>query len=203
MLLHGDEVSRTQGGNNNAYCQDNEVTWQRWDLCEDERAILEWTKRVIALRRHHAVLRRRNYFRGRPIRGTTVKDIAWLVPQGGEMTDLEWHDPETRTLGMLLAGVASDLTDEEGRPIIDDTLLILMNVAPKDVSFRIPAAQQNWVFVLDTAKPDLPEGSKTFRPGTRYPLTARSIAILKVPAAYSMHPPRWNNGEIEDPAPAE
>src|SRR5690606_14451480 len=189
MLLHGDEVSRTQGGNNNAYCQDNETTWQRWDWTEHEREMLAWTKRVIALRARHPVLRRRNYFRGRPIRGTGIKDIAWLVPDGGEMTDQEWHDPETRALGMQLAGVASDLTDEEGRPIIDDTLRILRNASAENVQFQLPPAAQSWQFVLDTARPHRREGSEYHYPGDKYPLTARSIAILRVPAEASFEPP--------------
>jgi glycogen operon protein len=202
MLLHGDESGRSQQGNNNAYCQDNEITWQRWDLDDDQRGMLEWTKRVIALRQRHSVLRRRNYFRGRPIRGTGIKDIAWLVPQGGEMTDQEWHDPETRTIGMQLAGVAADLTDEQGKAVLDDTLLILMNASPEDVDFRLPPAPQNWIFVLDTARPGEAEESRALRPGARYALTARSMAILRVPAAALARSQRSRRSEAQAPEPA-
>ncbi|MGE5596544.1 MAG: glycogen debranching protein GlgX [Hyphomicrobiales bacterium] len=206
MLLHGDEVGRTQQGNNNAYCQDNEITWQRWDLGSEERDLLDWTRRMIALRRDHPVLRRRNYFRGRPIRGTDIKDISWITPSGREMGDAEWHDPETRTLGMLLAGVASDLTDEEGKPVVDDSLLILLNADHENVEFRLPPAPAatRWIFVLDTAEPDAAEGSRGYRGGSRYELTSRSVAILKLPREATPRPqrPRSALRRESPPAPA-
>ena len=189
MLLHGDEVGRTQGGNNNGYCQDNEITWQRWEHGPEERAMLEWTRRLIALRHRHPILRRRNYFRGRQIRGFGLKDLAWISPDGAEMNEEQWHDENTRSLGMILAGAAVDTTDDEGKPLLDDTLLILMNAGAEDVPFRLPAtaAGGRWEFVLDTARPEDQEGARQFRSRAAYDLKSRSMAILRQPLRRGRH----------------
>ncbi|MCC7365079.1 MAG: glycogen debranching protein GlgX [Dehalococcoidia bacterium] len=183
MLLHGDEVGRTQQGNNNGYCQDNEITWQSWDHGPEQEALLDWTRRVIALRKRHPILRRRNYFLGRQIRGLGMKDLVWLAPNGHEMTEAAWHDPETRTLGMVLAGPATDITDDEGRRVVDDTLVILMNADPEEMHFRLPPTLggARWSLVLDTARPEEAEDSRQFRSRSVYTLKPRSMAILRQP----------------------
>jgi glycogen operon protein len=181
MLLHGDEAGRTQNGNNNAYCQDNELSWQHWDLDAGQRSLLAWTRRVIAFRHGHPLLRRRNYFRGRPIRGAGIKDISWLGPDGVEMNDQRWHDGNTRTLGLWLAGNAADLTDEDGRPVLDDNLVLLLNSSSHDVEFRLPpatAGDRRWSLALDSARPAEREGARRVRGGAIYPLAGRSIAVL-------------------------
>ena len=180
MLLHGDEVGRTQQGNNNAYCQDNEISWLDWEREEWQQEMLDWTQRLIRLRSEHVLLRRREYFQGRPIRTAGVKDIYWLRPDGEEMTDENWFDPEVRCLGMLLPGPAADLTDEEGLPSPDDTLLLLVNAAETDVSFTLPDAvgRRYWELDLDSAKPNANPGSESYMPGGVYEMVGRSLALL-------------------------
>jgi glycogen operon protein len=180
MILHGDEVARTQGGNNNAYCQDNETTWQPWRLGDEQRAMLAWTRRAIALRKEHPVLRRRHYFQDRPVQGSEAKDISWLRPDGGELSSEEWHNDRFRALAVWLAGNAADIQDERGQRVVDDTLLVMLNSHDEGIEFRLPPATSGgWHFVLDTDRPDDPEGP-AWTAGT-YHLAARAMAILKHP----------------------
>ncbi len=192
MLLHGDEVARTQGGNNNAYCQDNETTWQRWEPDDAGRAVLAWTRRVIALRKEHGVLRRRHYFRDLPAGEPGSPDIAWLRPDGRAMTAGEWENDSTRALAVLLSGHGSELRDDLGRPIPDDTLLLLLNSHDGPVDFALPPpgeqpaglpaeADHCWRFVLDSDRPDELAGGPC--QGGAYRLAGRSIAILRRPRA--------------------
>jgi glycogen operon protein len=181
MILHGDEVGRTQKGNNNAYCQDNETSWLSWDLDPAAQEILRWTRRVVGLRKRHSVLRRRGYFQGRPIRGAGIKDVSWLRPSGAEMTDRDWNNAENRALAVRIAGMAADLLDESGRPVVDDTLLILFNPGDRDQAFRLPAAGlgARWTLLLDTARPD--DHDRPLRANS-YTLTSRSMAVLATPS---------------------
>ncbi|HEX5503683.1 MAG TPA: glycogen debranching protein GlgX [Thermomicrobiales bacterium] len=182
MLSHGDEVMRTQAGNNNAYCQDNEITWQPWELTAAQREMLAWTKRVIRFRQAHAILRRRSYFRGRPLRGGDIKDISWLRPEGEEMSDEEWNNDDLHALAVWLAGNASDLRDERGRRVIDDTLIVMLNASEQTVEFRLPKIDgQQWEIVLDTDWPSIPEGQECYLSGGKYALGGRAMAILKHP----------------------
>ena len=122
MLCGADELGRTQRGNNNAYCQDNELSWHDWELDERREALVSFTKQLIQIRREHPALRRRKFFQGRPIRGTDIKDIIWLCPDGQEMSDEDWNCSWVRCIGMLLEGEALHEVDENGEPITDDTL---------------------------------------------------------------------------------
>jgi isoamylase len=178
MLCSGDEIGRTQHGNNNAYCQDNEISWLDWELDDERRAFLELTRALIAFRHAHPVLRRRAFFQGRHIRGGEVKDLVWLEPGGREMTDEMWHAPHVRCLGVCLSGGVIDEVDERGRPISDDTLLILLNAHDQVVPFRMPAdgADGHWEIVLDTADPEARD--EPVRPADDYPLEARSVAVF-------------------------
>jgi len=180
MLLHGDEVGRTQQGNNNAYCQDSERSWLDWERAECQNELLNWTQRLVKLRSDHVLLRRRDYFQGRPIRRAGLKDIYWLRPDSEEMTDENWFDPEVRSLGMLLPGPAADLTDEEGLPSPDDTLLLLVNSSADNVSFTMPEAigRRYWELALDSAKPNANPGSESYMPGGAYEMVGRSLALL-------------------------
>jgi glycogen debranching enzyme GlgX len=126
MLLAGDEIGRTQRGNNNAYCQDNEISWLDWNLDRSRRELLEFTRLLIRLFHRHRVLRRRDFFQGRKIRGSEVKDLAWFRPDGKEMTDDDWNNLESRCFGLRLAGDAIEEVDAR-KPLVDDTLLILSN----------------------------------------------------------------------------
>jgi glycogen operon protein len=185
MLLHGDEAGRTQLGNNNAYCQDNELSWMSWEHGDLERELLSWTRRMIRFRLDHPVLRRARYFQGRPIRGADTADIAWYRLDGRAMTEQDWQNSEARTLGMYLAGTATDLADERGRPEVDDTLLVLLNAGPDAVKFRLPVVPHPWRWLLafDTSVPEEPDSRRTYAGRGRYQLAGRSIAVLRHPTA--------------------
>ena len=178
MICGGDEIGRTQRGNNNAYCQDNEVSWFDWDLSNGQLQFLEFTRALIALRQAHPVLRRRHFLQGRRIRGAEVKDIAWFTPSGVEMTDDEWHAPRIRCLGVRLSGNAIEETDDRGRPIVDDTLLILLSAGDQPVPFKLPrpGTQRDWTIVFDTA--NAKPARRRVRSGREYALAARSVVLL-------------------------
>jgi glycogen operon protein len=183
MICGGDEIGHTQRGNNNAYCQDNELSWLDWKLDRRDRELLDFTRQLISLRREHPVLRRRQFFQGRRIRGSEVKDLAWFRPDGKEMTDDDWNQGYVRSLGLRLAGDAIEERDEKGRPILDDTLLVLLNAHHEPVLFTLPAHKRNvrWQMVLDTAamKQDKKQ-YKLLRGGTPYNLRERSLSILRL-----------------------
>ena len=153
MISGGDELGRTQRGNNNAYCQDNEISWTPWTLDPDAEAFLNFVRRLVALRRSQPVLRRRRFFLGRSIRGAQVKDVAWLGTDAREMTDRDWGAAHVRHLGVLLAGDAIDEVDERGRPVRGESLLILLNAGRESTTFALPAAPGGgvWRLVFDTA----------------------------------------------------
>jgi glycogen operon protein len=181
MIGGGDEISRTQRGNNNAYCQDNEISWYDWNLNEDQRRLLDFTRRLIALRREHPNFRRRKFFQGRRIRGSDIKDITWFRADGHEMTDEEWENGWTRTFGMRLAGEALDEVDEWGEPVRDDTFLLLLNAHHETVDFVLPdgSASTCWERVLDTATTDEPATPVRHDGGETYPLVGRSLALFR------------------------
>jgi len=139
MICGGDEMGRTQRGNNNAYCQDNEISWVDWNLSKPQQALLAFTKSLIALRQQHPVFRRRRFFQGRRIRGTEVKDISWLRPDGKEMTDEDWGKGYVRCLGVRLDGHAIEEKDSKGKPLLDETFLMLLNAHHEPRPFTLPA----------------------------------------------------------------
>ncbi len=155
LLQAGDELSRSQGGNNNAYCQDNEITWLDWELDDERRAFLEVVKRLTRLRADEPVFRRRHFFQGRPIQGGSVKDLYWIDADGEEMTGDDWNTAWIETLGMLLVGDEIDETDEWGEPIVGDSFLLLLNASGNAVDFTLPAAliARSLEVVLDTFDP--------------------------------------------------
>ncbi len=177
MILHGDEYGRSQRGNNNAYCQDNEISWMAWDLTQPQKEMLEWTRRVTRLRSQHPVFRRRGYFQGRSIRGADSKDILWLQADGTEMTDENWQ-ADNRVLACRIAGTASDLMDEYGNLLEDETMLIMLNSGDKAVEFHLPAEsarRPRWRVLLDTDQPRL-SGERVTH-GT-YVVAGRSLVVL-------------------------
>jgi glycogen operon protein len=153
MLSHGDEVARTQRGNNNAYAQDNEISWVNWDLDERERALLEFTRHVIAVRQASPVLRRRHFFRGKAVDEEGNKDVTWIAPGGREMTTANWRDPGAHAIGMMIDGDATDETDARGRPAKGDTVLLLLNGGDTPVAFKLPPQEKpgSWMPLLDTS----------------------------------------------------
>ena len=154
MLLGGDEIGRTQQGNNNAYCQDNEISWFDWEAADTD--LLEFTRQLAELRRRHPAFRRRGWFQGKPIRHgggrAELPDVAWLAPDGAEMTDEHWESDLSRSLQMFLDGHGFTTPDERGEPIIDDTFLILFHAAPEPIQMTLPEAKWGkvWRRVLDT-----------------------------------------------------
>ncbi len=153
MLSHGDEMGRTQLGNNNAYAQDNETTWVDWSLEARQRAMLDFTRRVFAIRHANPVLRRRSFLRGQALDASGAKDLSWIHPDGREMTDADWHDAGSHTLGMLINGDASDDIDDHGRPIKGDSLLLIVNNEEETRRFLLPtmAMPGTWVEMIHTA----------------------------------------------------
>jgi glycogen operon protein len=155
MISHGDEIGRTLGGNNNAYCHDSPLTWLDWDLDAQRRELLEFARRVFAIRSEHPSLRRRSFFSGHPVAGGEAKDVSWLRPDGEEMKIEDWRDPERRVLGMCILGEGHGEVDERGRPIVSDTLLLLLNAGRRPCYFRLPEAPKpgRWEKILNTARP--------------------------------------------------
>ncbi len=153
MLCHGDEIDRTQRGNNNAYCQDGELSWLDWNLGEYPRKLLGFVVRVLAIRRANPVFRRRRFFAGDPVSGAEMKDVSWVRPDGKEMTLGDWHDPRNRVLGMWIHGDASDELDERGRPNRGRTLLLLLNGGARSRFFLLPAMPEigSWRELVNTA----------------------------------------------------
>jgi len=180
MLSGGDEVGRTQLGNNNAYCQDNEISWMPWELDADQRDFLEFTRRLIRVWRDHPVLRRRKFFQGRRIRGADVSDIAWIDPSGREMTDETWNSPDVRCLGVRLNGDAIDEVNERGERIVGDTLVVLFNAGEDAVPFSLPATgpAERWETIIDTADPWAPV--RWLMAKDRFRLQGRAMTVLRL-----------------------
>ncbi len=194
MLTAGDELGRTQGGNNNAYCQDNETSWLDWSLLDDPgwRSLRDLTARVVRLRRRHPVLRQRAFFSGRAAVPGGQPDLAWFTPQGREMTEADWFTP-TAGLGMLLSGAAMSERDQQGRPLRDDSFLLLLNAGDRELDFTLPggARATGYESVLDTALADQRAAPATRHPAlAALPLPARSLRLLRlVPAVPNgIHP---------------
>jgi len=185
MLLGGDEFGRTQNGNNNAYCQDNELSWFHWEKWdENQKALFEFTRRLIQLRHQHPVFRRPKFFQGRRIRGSQIKDVMWFNPGGNEMSEKDWSLPLARCLGMMLSGDTIDVLGFQGEPIRDDTFLFLMNAQYETISFLLPGQENiEWQLLLDTATESgfLAE-PKSFPSGDELPVIDRGVCLLKLSA---------------------
>jgi len=179
MICGGDEMGRTQRGNNNAYCQDNEISWVDWALEADQRDLLKFARFVIDLRRRHPVFRRRKFLQGRKLRGADVKDLTWFNPDGEEMTDQAWDEGWVRSLMVRLSGDGIDEKDKQGRPVSDDTFLLLLNAGENVIGFRLPAdgPDVQWERVLDTHDADWSRPSMLR--GERYRLGGRSLALFR------------------------
>jgi glycogen operon protein len=185
MLSHGDEFARSQGGNNNAYCQDNELAWVPWP--EDGSELLDFTRAMVWLRRDHPVFRRRRFFHGRPVQGThdELSDIAWFTPEGQEMTQRDWGSAQARALSVFLNGNAISEPGPRGERIADDSFLLMFNASPKSLEFVVPVNHgRQWQVVVDTALPDgvaAGTGAKV-QAGDRLTLLDRSLTVLQRPA---------------------
>ncbi len=182
MLLGGDEIGRTQRGNNNAYCQDNEISWYDWEHADEK--LLAFTSGLIALRQAHPVFRRRRWFQGRQIHGEQVTDIAWFQPDGNPMQEDSWSEALTRAIAVFLSG--DDLgVEQRGQPITDASFYMLLNAAPEDVTFRLPNADwgSRWREVLNTRRDSVPavdsDAGRVFNAGDSVELVGRSLVLLE------------------------
>ena len=192
MLVAGDEFGRTQGGNNNAYCQDNPVSWLDWEAVREPEAagLLDFTRRLIALRRRHPILQRRSFFQGPLAPGSAEYDVEWLSPDGQEISPALWHNPELRCFGLLLNGRVMVEQDASGRPIHDDVLLILYNAGHDAVPFILPDWPDDplWELLIDTSDPaangDHAHTSEIFQ------LPPRSLVLLAERTDGPPPPPR-------------
>ncbi len=186
MLCAGDELGKTQGGNNNAYCQDDEISWLDWSLDARRQALLGFTIRMIRLRQEQPVLERRRFFRGQHFRDSSLKDLAWFRPDGQEMGQEDWEQPYIRSLAFLLGGDTIATPDERGERIMGDTLLVLMNAHSEPVPYTLPAIEwgREWEILLDTAGASDAKRDHLYASGV-VEMAPRSLAVLSRPAAPS------------------
>ncbi|HEV8657004.1 MAG TPA: glycogen debranching protein GlgX [Thermoanaerobaculia bacterium] len=180
MILGGDEFGHTQRGNNNAYCQDNDISWFDWEYMD--AVLIAFVARVIRFRDEHPVFRRPRWFIGRPLRGADVSDIGWFKPDGAMMTDQDWQSGSARSLGVFLNGKAIPSVDERGEPIVDDSFYLLFNAHHDTMNFKLPTAGwgDRWIKVIDTNEPvpDLRE-RKEIGAGQELPVQAYSLVVLR------------------------
>jgi len=178
MLLGGDELSMTQGGNNNTYCQDNELTWCNWDLDSDGEDFLEFTSKLISIRNSQAVLQRRRHLRGESYKG--VRDITWWLPEGREPNDGDWSDAGRQCLGWVMDGSAINELGEDGNRINGETLLVLLNGQFQDIKFRLPThpSARPWQLVLSTDRSNRTKFGSVYQPGEDYYMKDHSMSIF-------------------------
>ncbi len=182
MISGGDELGRTQRGNNNAYCQDNELSWFDWEHVDWE--LVEFVRRLAQYRKEHRIFRRRRWFQGRPLHGLDVKDLAWFTPEGEEMSDEHWAAGFARSLAVFFSGHAITTTDTQGERVVDDDFFLLFNASHEPVRFVVPDERfgKRWLRDIDTAAlgdgtPDDPE--RVLRTGDELEVTARSLVVLR------------------------
>jgi glycogen operon protein len=178
MLLAGDEMGRTQGGNNNAYCQDSSVSWLDWGVAAAEQDLLQFTETLAGLRRDHAVFRRRRFFTGQ-VPGGEKGDIVWLTPAGGVMTDEDWGASYAKSLAVFLNGDAISEPDPRGGKISDDSFLLLFNAHSNPLTFTLPEAgyAAGWEVVIDTAHPGRP--GKAHPPKDEIEVRDHAVVVLR------------------------
>lgn len=179
MLLGGDEIGRTQQGNNNAYCQDNEISWYDWSAVDD--ALLDLTSRLIGLRKDHPVFRQRRWFEGRPLHGEEVSDIGWFTPEGVGMEESYWQEGYAKSLGILLNGEGIKSPDAQGKQILDDSFYVMLNAHYEPLQFNFPGDiwSKKWKKVLDTALDAPGETDRNYQPGDTVEVAGRSLALFQ------------------------
>ena len=180
MLVAGDEFGRTQHGNNNAYCQDNEISWVHWDSMDTE--LLEFTKQLIHLRKTHPTFRRRGWFKGRPIKGIGLEDIAWFVPDGTEMSEENWTNGFAKSLAVYLNGQGIHSLGPKGDKVVDDHFYIIFNAHYGGLTYKLPGKKygHEWIKILDTNYSKIGD-EEVYQPGAEIELRSRSVVVLKCP----------------------
>lgn len=181
MLVAGDEISRTQNGNNNAYCQDNETSWLNWP--EADKELLDFTRKLIHLRKKHPAFRRRRWFTGQRIKGIGLEDIAWFLPNGSEMPDENWNHDFAKSLGVFLNGKGIRSVGPRGEQIYDDSFYVIFNAHYEPLSFVLPPQKYGnlWIKVLDTSENTMKEEGDKFKPLDSIKVESRSVVLLKQP----------------------
>ena len=181
MILGGDEMSRTQFGNNNAYCQDNEISWYDWTQADENITMLGFARRVMDFRQRHRTFRRRKWFQGRPIHGSGTADIGWFDAAGEPMTDEQWNEELAKSVGMFLNGDSLPDPGPQGEQESDDSFMVLFNASEEKIGFALPSDRwgKNWAIVIDTNDPLLEEQAVTYNSGDEVPLESRSIVVLQ------------------------
>jgi glycogen operon protein len=181
MLLAGDEIGRSQFGNNNAYCQDNEISWIDWQKADHD--LLLFTKKLIHFSKRHPVFCRRDWFKGRPIRGTGLEDIAWFLPNGDEMSEENWNQDYAKSLGVFLFGLGIRSEGPRGEKITDDSFYIIFNAFHDSLEYKLPGKKfgKKWVRVLDTHENFLEESGSEHKPDSMVRVEGRSVMVLKAP----------------------
>jgi isoamylase len=179
MLLGGDEIARTQRGNNNAYCQDNEISWYDWNSADT--ILLEFTRWLIHFRKQHPVFKRRGWFQGRPIHGTDVTDIGWFTPEGLEMAEEQWDEGFAKALGVFLNGEGINSLDARGERIVDDSFYLLFNAHYEPLTFALPQRKwgEKWTVILDSTQLLLPEEERLYKAGDKLSVESRSLQVLR------------------------
>ncbi len=181
MLVAGDEISRTQNGNNNAYCQDNEISWLNW--AKADTRLLNFTRKLIQLRKKHPVFCRRRWFKGMPIKGVGLEDIAWFLPEGTEMTEENWKLDFAKSLGVFLNGRGLRAVGPKGEQIVDDSFYVIFNAYHDSLSFTLPPEKfgRNWMKILDTSLDLVDEKGAWYAAGDVLKVEGRSVVVLKEP----------------------
>jgi glycogen operon protein len=181
MVLAGDEIARTQGGNNNAYCQDNETSWVDWELDERALALRDFTQRLIALRHAHPVFRRPTFLTGKEQEDSGAPDVWWFRPDGRAMTRRDWERGDASAVGAFLNGAEISAETREGEPIIDDSFLVLFNAWQDELPFRLPPARfgRRWSLELSTADPELEAGAWEAPVRGEVEVEGRSLLLLR------------------------
>ncbi|MBE9181786.1 glycogen debranching protein GlgX [Oculatella sp. LEGE 06141] len=181
MLLSGDEFGRTQGGNNNPYCQDNEISWLDWDLQDENESLLDFARQLIYFRRQHPIFRKRKWFQGRAIHGSGVTDIGWFNPDGGQMTQEQWSDGFAKAIGIFLNGEEIATPGPRGERVIDDSFMMFFNAHYETVEFLLPEGlrDRQWAVTIDTSKLRIIERSVRYKEDKPIPVQGRSVFVLK------------------------
>jgi glycogen operon protein len=181
MIAHGDELGRTQQGNNNVYCQDSELSWVDWEDARLHDVQTVFTQRLLKLRADHPIFRRRRFFTGEPAGDAKVPDIAWLRRDGEVMTESDWNTPSGMTMTVFLNGHGIPERDALGEEITDDSFLLLFNPLHQDVSFTLPSREygRTWEIVAHTADPLLARRRKTARAGSHVDVVRHALVVLR------------------------
>lgn len=181
MLVAGDELSRTQNGNNNAYCQDNEISWINW--AEADKEMMQFTKKLIHFRAKHPTFRRRRWFQGQPIKGIGVEDIGWFQPDGSEMTEEHWNQDFAKSMAVFLNGQGIRSVGPKGDQIVDDSFYIIFNAHHEPLEFKLPSRKYgtHWIKVVDTTNAFVGDESEEYKAKDSIAVESRSIIVLRKP----------------------